>query len=89
MKAAILILLTLILRTAKNPIDGKIIMSNLCTEIFQVQRDSVINNDQTYEFLGNDVSCNLGSTNVTNLMASPDFGKSVRTIFACLNVCYK
>ncbi|KQL53816.1 ribonucleotide-diphosphate reductase subunit alpha [Heyndrickxia shackletonii] len=67
-----------------NPIDGKIIMSNLCTEIFQVQRDSVINNDQTYEFLGNDVSCNLGSTNVTNLMASPDFGKSVRTMLRAL-----
>ncbi|GIN88430.1 ribonucleoside-diphosphate reductase [Heyndrickxia sporothermodurans] len=67
-----------------NPIDGKIIMSNLCTEIFQVQRDSIIKNDQTYEFLGNDVSCNLGSTNVANLMTSPDFGKSVRTMLRAL-----
>ncbi|MFE7149237.1 class 1b ribonucleoside-diphosphate reductase subunit alpha, partial [Heyndrickxia sporothermodurans] len=67
-----------------NPIDGTIIMSNLCTEIFQVQKDSMINNDQTFAQLGYDVSCNLGSTNVTNLMSSPDFGKSVRTMLRAL-----
>jgi ribonucleoside-diphosphate reductase alpha chain len=67
-----------------NPVNGYIIMSNLCTEIFQVHRDSVIKNDQTYELLGNDVSCNLGSTNITNLMDSPDFGKSVRTMLRAL-----
>lgn len=67
-----------------NPVDGTITMSNLCTEIFQVQQDSVIKNDQTYDILGNDVSCNLGSTNVDNLMASPDFGKSVRVMLRAL-----
>lgn len=67
-----------------NPIDGMIEMSNLCTEIFQVQRPSVINNDQTFNFLGNDVSCNLGSTNVVNLMASPDVGKSIRVMHRAL-----
>ncbi|PGO60564.1 class 1b ribonucleoside-diphosphate reductase subunit alpha [Priestia megaterium] len=67
-----------------NPINGKVIMSNLCTEIMQVQRESVINDDQTYDFLGNDVSCNLGSTNVVNLMESPDFGKSVRVMLRAL-----
>src|SRR5690606_18606781 len=67
-----------------NPIDGTILMSNLCTEIFQVQRDSIINNDQTYSFLGNDISCNLGSTNVVNLMNSGNFGKSVRTMLRAL-----
>lgn len=67
-----------------NPIHGKILMSNLCTEIFQVQKDSIINNDQTYEVLGHDVSCNLGSTNIVNLMDSPDFGKSVRTMLRAL-----
>jgi len=54
------------------------------TEIFQVQQDSKINNDQTFEKLGNDISCNLGSTNVVNLMNSPDFGKSVRTMLRAL-----
>lgn len=68
-----------------NPINGKIIMSNLCTEIFQIMRESRINDDQTYDFLGNDISCNLGSTNVVNLMASPDFGKSVRVMLRALS----
>ena len=43
-----------------NPIDGKIVMSNLCSEIAQVQTPSVVANDQSYETLGTDVSCNLG-----------------------------
>ena len=60
-----------------NPIDGKIIMSNLCSEILQVQEPSVINNAQEYEHLGTDISCNLGSTNIVNLMNSPDFERSV------------
>ncbi|MDO4873176.1 MAG: class 1b ribonucleoside-diphosphate reductase subunit alpha [Carnobacterium sp.] len=60
-----------------NPIDGKIIMSNLCSEILQVQEPSVINNAQEYEHLGTDISCNLGSTNIVNLMKSPDFERSV------------
>jgi ribonucleoside-diphosphate reductase alpha chain len=47
-------------------------------------KDSIIDNDQTYKFLGNDVSCNLGSTNMDNLMESPDFGKSVRTMLRAL-----
>lgn len=68
-----------------NPINGKIVMSNLCTEIFQIMRESIINDDQTYDFLGNDISCNLGSTNVVNLMASPDFGKSVRVMLRALS----
>lgn len=67
-----------------NPIDGKIIMSNLCSEILQVQKPSKINNQQEYEVLGTDISCNLGSTNIVNLMASPDFGKSVETMVRAL-----
>lgn len=67
-----------------NPVDGKIIMSNLCSEIAQIQRPSKINDLQEYEVLGTDVSCNLGSTNIVNLMASPDFGKSVETMMRAL-----
>ena len=63
-----------------NPIDGKIVMSNLCSEIAQVQKPSVVNNDQSYATLGTDVSCNLGSTNIANMMDTPDFGKSIRAI---------
>ena len=68
-----------------NHINGRIRMSNLCVEIMQVQEPSIVNNDQTYEYLGTDVSCNLGSTNIANLMESPDFGKSVTTMLKALS----
>ncbi|WP_290033581.1 class 1b ribonucleoside-diphosphate reductase subunit alpha [Ligilactobacillus cholophilus] len=67
-----------------NPVAGKIIMSNLCSEIAQIQRPSKINDMQEYEVLGSDVSCNLGSTNIVNLMKSPDFGKSIETMMRAL-----
>ncbi|NLM66436.1 MAG: class 1b ribonucleoside-diphosphate reductase subunit alpha [Enterococcus sp.] len=67
-----------------NPVDGKIIMSNLCSEILQVQEPSLINDKQEFEVLGTDISCNLGSTNIVNLMESPDFGKSVRAMTRAL-----
>lgn len=67
-----------------NPIDGKIIMSNLCSEILQVQTPSMINNRQEYEVMGTDISCNLGSTNIVNLMKSPNFGKSVQAMVRAL-----
>ena len=67
-----------------NPVAGKIIMSNLCSEILQVQEPSAINGKQEYEVLGTDISCNLGSTNIVNLMDSPDFGRSVRTMTRAL-----
>ena len=67
-----------------NPIKGKILMSNLCSEILQVQKPSIINDDQSYEEIGTDISCNLGSSNIVNLMASPDFGRSVRTMTRAL-----
>ncbi|QIL45776.1 class 1b ribonucleoside-diphosphate reductase subunit alpha [Vagococcus coleopterorum] len=68
----------------QNPVDGKIIMSNLCSEILQIQEPSVINDTQGYDVLGTDISCNLGSTNIPNLMNSTDFGKSVRTMTRAL-----
>ena len=63
-----------------NPIDGKIVMSNLCSEIAQVQTPSIVADDQSYETLGTDISCNLGSTNIANMMNTPDFGRSIRAI---------
>lgn len=67
-----------------NPIAGKIIMSNLCSEIQQVQIPSTLNDRQDYVKMGTDVSCNLGSTNIPNLMTSPDFGRSVRAMTRAL-----
>ncbi|WP_061826738.1 class 1b ribonucleoside-diphosphate reductase subunit alpha, partial [Streptococcus pneumoniae] len=67
-----------------NPVDGKIIMSNLCSEILQVQEPSLINDAQEFLQMGTDVSCNLGSTNVVNMMTSPDFGRSIRAMVRAL-----
>lgn len=67
-----------------NPIQGKIIMSNLCSEIMQVQTPGTVNDKQEYETMGTDVSCNLGSTNIVNLMASPNFGKSINAMTRAL-----
>lgn len=58
----------------ENPVDGTISMSNLCSEILQVQTPSEINDDQTYKVLGKDISCNLGSLNIPNLMKITDKG---------------
>ncbi len=68
----------------QNPIDGRIVMSNLCSEILQVQTPSRVNNKQEYEELGRDISCNLGSTNIVNLMAAKNFGHSVETMVRAL-----
>lgn len=67
-----------------NPIDGKIIMSNLCSEVLQVQTPSQINNRQEYDVLGTDISCNLGSTNIPNMMNAPDFGHSIEAMVRAL-----
>lgn len=67
-----------------NPVDGKIIMSNLCSEILQVQKPSEINDAQEFLKMGTDISCNLGSTNVVNMMTSPDFGRSIKAMTRAL-----
>ena len=67
-----------------NPIDGKIVMSNLCSEILQVQAPSELNDAQEFVKLGTDISCNLGSTNILNMMTSPDFGRSIKAMTRAL-----
>ncbi|MDN5617685.1 MAG: class 1b ribonucleoside-diphosphate reductase subunit alpha [Kocuria sp.] len=62
-----------------NPIDGKVIMSNLCSEILQVSQPSEYNPGLDYESIGKDISCNLGSLNVAQTMDSPDFGHTIET----------
>lgn len=63
-----------------NMLDGRIFMSNLCSEILQVQTDSEINPDLSYKTEGMDISCNLGSMNVANaMMSGAGFGALVET----------
>ena len=54
-------------------------MSNLCSEILQVNSASEFNADLTYDELGSDISCNLGSLNIAMTMDSPDFANTVET----------
>ena len=68
----------------ENPIDGKVIMSNLCSEILQIQTPSEITEEQMYTTLGRDISCNLGSLNVVNLMNTEDFEKSIEIAIRAL-----
>ena len=67
-----------------NPIDGRINMSNLCSEILQVNTPTTYNNDMSYKEIGKDISCNLGSLNVAKAMESPDFGRSIETAIRAL-----
>ncbi|MCB4920562.1 class 1b ribonucleoside-diphosphate reductase subunit alpha [Brucella intermedia] len=67
-----------------NPIDGRITMSNLCSEILQVSEASVFREDLSYDYLGKDISCNLGSLNIAAAMDSSDFGKTIETSIRAL-----
>ncbi len=62
-----------------NPIAGSITHSNLCSEILQVSTPSEYNADLSYSHIGEDISCNLGSMNIAQAMASPDFAQTVET----------
>src|SRR5699024_3381140 len=67
-----------------NPIDGKIIMSNLCSEILQVSEPSKYDDDLGYDVVGKDISCNLGSLNIALTMDSADFGQTIETAIRSL-----
>ena len=47
---------------------GKINLSNLCSEIAQVNSPSSMEDDLTYTEIGADISCNLGSLNVKKML---------------------
>lgn len=58
---------------------GRVKMSNLCTEILQVQTPSLINDMDKPNEYGLDVSCNLGSLDVHASTQTEDFGDKVET----------
>ncbi len=68
-----------------NPVQGRITMSNLCSEILQVNEASEFNDDLSYSHLGTDISCNLGSLNIAKTMDGPDFGATVETAVRALS----
>ncbi|EPR9075379.1 class 1b ribonucleoside-diphosphate reductase subunit alpha [Cronobacter sakazakii] len=67
-----------------NPIAGHINMSNLCSEILQVNSASTFDENLNYATTGHDISCNLGSLNIAHTMDSPDFGRTVEVAVRAL-----
>jgi ribonucleoside-diphosphate reductase, alpha subunit len=67
-----------------NPIAGRITMSNLCSEILQVNEASTYHEDLSYDHLGTDISCNLGSLNIAATMDGPDLGATVEVAIRAL-----
>jgi len=68
----------------ENPIAGRINMSNLCSEILQVNTPTTYNEDLSYNQVGKDISCNLGSLNIAKTMDSPNFSLTVETAIRAL-----
>nr|WP_319248159.1 class 1b ribonucleoside-diphosphate reductase subunit alpha [uncultured Celeribacter sp.] len=67
-----------------NPIEGRINMSNLCSEILQVNTPSTFNDDLSYADMGTDISCNLGSLNIAKTMDGADLGRTVGSAIRAL-----
>lgn len=65
---------------------GRIVMSNLCSEIAQVNTPSTYNEDLSFNKTGYDVCCNLGSLNIAAAMNSADkLGSLVSNSVQALN----
>jgi len=56
---------------------GSVKMSNLCTEIFNLQETSEINDYGTDDIIKRDINCNLGSLNIVNVMENKEIRESV------------
>lgn len=67
-----------------NPVHGRITMSNLCSEILQVNEASEFNEDLSYSHLGTDISCNLGSLNIAATMDGQNFGATIEAAIRAL-----
>ncbi|MFT8229773.1 MAG: class 1b ribonucleoside-diphosphate reductase subunit alpha [Enterobacterales bacterium] len=67
-----------------NPIYGRINMSNLCSEILQVNSVTEYNEDLSYKNIGKDISCNLGSLNIAKVMDFPNIKHTVNVAIKAL-----
>jgi ribonucleoside-diphosphate reductase alpha chain len=67
-----------------NPIKGRINMSNLCSEILQVNTPTTYNEDLSYNQIGKDISCNLGSLNIALAMDGGNLGETVEIAIRAL-----
>ena len=61
-------------------------MSNLCSEIAQVSTPSTFKEDLSFETIGEDICCNLGSINIAQAMAdAPHFEQLITTSIRALD----
>ncbi len=67
-----------------NPIDGRVTMSNLCSEILQVSAPSTYHDDLSYDRVGKDISCNLGSLNIARALDGGDLARTVEVAVRAL-----
>lgn len=68
----------------ENAIKGRINLSNLCSEILQINTPSTYDESGDYLTVGRDISCNLGSLNIAKAMDSQDLGTIVETAIRAL-----
>ncbi|MBU4692832.1 class 1b ribonucleoside-diphosphate reductase subunit alpha [Mycoplasma sp. CSL7491-lung] len=65
---------------------GRIVMSNLCSEIAQVSTETEFDTDLSVKKIGEDISCNLGSLNIAKIMDSgSEFGSVVERSIRALD----
>ena len=67
-----------------NAVDGRVSFSNLCSEILQVSEPATFNDRGEYDYEGRDISCNLGSMNIDNVMRSGQLEYTVDTAVRAL-----
>lgn len=67
-----------------NPVHGRINMSNLCVEITQVNSPSSYNVDASFDEVGRDISCNLGSLLVNGVVRSQKSGEIIESAVRAL-----
>lgn len=65
-------------------ISGKVQSSNICVEISQVTTPSTFKSDGTIDVPGRDISCNLGSLNIANVMDGGNLGSTINTAIRAL-----
>lgn len=67
-----------------NLIKGKVILSNLCSEVLEVTEPSTFNEEGYYEQLGKDISCNLASLNIAATMDGDSISDTVEAAIRAL-----
>ena len=70
----------------RNAHNGRIVMSNLCSEIVQVSTPSIFDENLSFDEVGQDICCNLGSINIAKAMEDgANFEKTIYNAIVALD----